>query len=178
VFQRPCLDIIKHLDKDNLYIDAKSVDLYLDCKSYIENYIKNIERIRIPSYLRGALISIETGSDTRIFVKKVMEWAQSNKKSELFDNEIFTEINECNTKIISIFKELQQTDQYHDLLITELKENNLKLRTKIQELSKLCDVEIEPTVLSKFMDDIVSKINISYIIVPGGKIPFNFSGWL
>ena len=67
-------------------------------------YINIIEQIRLPSYLKGALISVEIGSDTRIFVSKVVDWAKKNMKSELFDNDIFKSINDIGKNIINVIK--------------------------------------------------------------------------
>ena len=73
-----------------------------------ENYLNNI--LKIPNSFfekkyHFAIISIEIGTDTRNFVKKVMEYANKNKTKEIFDNEIFQEINLENENLIKYFLE-------------------------------------------------------------------------
>ncbi len=68
-----------------------------------ERYLENI--VRIPKSFfetkkQFAIISIEIGTDTRSFVKKIMEYANKSKKNEIFDDHIFQELNKENEELI------------------------------------------------------------------------------
>lgn len=68
-----------------------------------ENYLEKIIRLPISFFETKkyfAIISIEIGTDTRSFVKKIMEYANNKKKNEIFDDEIFQEINNENEELI------------------------------------------------------------------------------
>jgi phosphomevalonate kinase len=116
------------------------------------------------------LISIEAGSNTRIFVKKVTEWAEENKKQEIFDSDIFVNIGETNDNIINSLKMMSKSNYtlYLNLYKENLKLQNQKLRELIQKLSVETEVDIEPKVLTDFMDSIFCDLDIAYVIAPGG----------
>ena len=138
-------------------------------KSEINNFINFLRTEYIPNikyfenYSRNKIffISLETGSDTRHFVKKVLEYANSKKKEKLFDDELFTELNETNEKIIDIFLSgLNNVD-------TPLKVLCEKYRTLIRKISEESNVEIEPKILTPLLDCLIQNDNIIYANCPG-----------
>jgi len=68
-----------------------------------ERYLERI--IRLPKSFfetkkQIAIISIDIGTDTRSFVKKIMEYANKNKKIDIFDDDLFQALNKENEKLI------------------------------------------------------------------------------
>lgn len=112
------------------------------------------------------MISLDKGSDTRIFTSNVIKWAKSNSKDETnpFDNEIFETINRINEEIIETF-----VQKDFDKFSLELKEKNFELRKQIQKLSKLCNVEIEPEITSDLLDNLMNLEKSLFCIIPGGN---------
>lgn len=108
------------------------------------------------------LISIESGSDTRIFVKKVTEYAKLKMKNEIFDDSLFSKLNEINKSIISIFDDITNV-----LNLLNLKQLCIEYRKVIREISNETKVEIEPKILTNLLDNLISKDSIIFAICPG-----------
>ena len=106
-------------------------------------------------------ISIEIGSDTRILVKKVLEYANNKKKEKLYDDDLFSQLNELNEKIINTF--LNDSNTNNSLI----KELCIKYRTILRKISEESKVDIEPTILTPLLDDLIKLDNIIYAICPG-----------
>lgn len=109
-----------------------------------------------------SLISIESGSDTRIFVKKVTEYAKLKMKKELFDDPLFSKLTEINKCIISIFD-----SSTNELNIQNLKQLCIQYRKVIKEISHETEVEIEPKIFASLLDNLISKDSIIFAICPG-----------
>ena len=74
--------------------------------------------------------AIEMGSDTRIFVKKVLEYANMIKKEKLYDDSLFSQLNEFNEKIINIFlNDINKNSK-------TLKENCIKYREILRKITE------------------------------------------
>ena len=100
------------------------------------------------------------GSDTRIFVKKVIEYANSKKKEQLYDDELFSELNNINEQIINLFI----NDVNNNELLKELCK---KYRGVIRKISKESNVDIEPEILIPLLDKLINNPKIIYSICPG-----------
>jgi hypothetical protein len=168
VFQRTeALKILDYIDKDSLKIDSSVINSYNKTISYLADHISNIKFIQIPNYLKAGLIVYDTGTDTRQFVGQVMKWANESKKETIFDNEIFNEIRNTNNEIIEVFSKLDKYTSFK-AIHNVLRRRNKELRELVKELSAMCNVDIEPEISSKFIDYMLEKVDISYMIVPGG----------
>ena len=116
-----CFDIISSLFGSQIFIQTQQ-NIFLNSpfylneenKSKINNFIEYLKSEYIPNilflnennkYLKNKIyfVSIEIGSDTRIFVKKVLEYANNKKKDKLFDDDLFSQLNALNEKIINLF---------------------------------------------------------------------------
>ena len=116
-----CFDIISSLFGSQIFIQTQQ-NIFLNSpfylneenKSKINNFIEYLKSEYIPNilflnenniYLKNKIyfVSIEIGSDTRIFVKKVLEYANNKKKDKLFDDDLFSQLNALNEKIIKLF---------------------------------------------------------------------------
>lgn len=148
-----------------------------DLKKYIEEYKKTyLSKLfllgKMPS-IKCALISIEYGSDTRIMVKNVLEWAESNKTNELFDDKLFKALDGINQRIIQLIANdilaLSNCDQR--VLLKEkssvLKQLCIEYRTQLKEISKEAKVDIEPLILSPLLNDLIQSEHVIYAICPG-----------
>jgi phosphomevalonate kinase len=128
-----------------------------------ENYIPKILFLSNENHFlknNFSFISIEMGSDTRIFVKKVLEYANNKKKEQLYDDELFTELNDINEKIINLF--------INDINNNELlKELCKKYRSVLRKISKESNVDIEPEILTPLLDKLINNQKIIYSICPG-----------
>ena len=113
--------------------------------------------------LQIRLISIECGSDTRIFVKKVTEYAKANMTTYLFDDKLFYQLNTINQSLISLFL----SNDFSSLLLPKIKEHCLSYRNLLQQISTATKVDIEPSILSPLLDSLISKENILFAICPG-----------
>ena len=170
-----CFDIISSLTGNQIFQQIP-YNLFIDNFQFNENnfnLIKNfvneiknnyLDKVEFLENLEEknliiSLISIETGSDTRIFVKNVLEYAKKNMQNELFDDELFSNLNLICEEIILIFQNKKN--------LNLLKENCIKYRKIIQEISKKSNVEIEPKILSSLLDELISKEEIFYSICPG-----------
>jgi hypothetical protein len=122
--------------------------------------------------IKSCLISLECGTDTRVFVSKVMTYANSVKKEDVFDDELFQKINLLNTKIINLF--LNNEDNILSNIFTEkLTKYCKKLRKNIKQLSINSGVEIEPDIITGIIDLLLDK-GIMFAICPGGKLYIYF----
>jgi phosphomevalonate kinase len=82
------------------------------------------------------------------------------------DCNIFVEMNDINKTIIEILQNIQEDKTYKE----KLRYLNDQIRSKIRELSKLTDVQIEPSQLTPILDNISSlSQEILFVIIPGGK---------
>jgi phosphomevalonate kinase len=132
--------------------------------------VNKLKYIQIPEYLKCCLISIECGSDTRILVSKLMKWADNNKINEIFDDDLFQNINRINNELIKIIQSLnfftseEFTKSHEKNLIKELCH---ELRKYVKTLSKTSEVEIEPDVLTLLLDSLMIKEKIILGCCPG-----------
>jgi phosphomevalonate kinase len=131
---------------------------------YFDSYINKIKYVKFPENFKACLISIESGSDTRIFVSKVLQWAEANKNKELFDTKIFQEINDINEKIIKIIGE---NSFYLTDTVDHIRTLNIELRKCLKLLSNFSGVEIQPMIMTKLLDSLEAN-GIVFSICPGG----------
>ena len=174
-----CFDIISSLfgsqifkqTQQNIFLNSP---FYLNVEniSKINNLLEYLKSTYIPNilflnennkYLHNKIyfISIEIGSDTRIFVKKVLEYANNKKKDKLYDDDFFTQLNEINEKIINAFF---NDSNLNNSLIKEL---CIEYRTILRKISEDSKVDIEPTILTPLLDNLIKLDNIIYAICPG-----------
>ena len=146
------------------YLNSENKKQISDMIIYLrENYIPKILFLSNENHFlknNFSFISIEMGSDTRIFVKKVLEYANNKKKEQLYDDELFTELNDINEKIINLF--------INDINNNELlKELCKKYRSVLRKISKESNVDIEPEILTPLLDKLINNQKIIYSICPG-----------
>ena len=176
-----CFDIISSLFGSQIFIQVQNniflnppFNLDSETISKINNFLEYLKTSYIPNilylnennkYLQNKIffISIEIGSDTRIFVKKVLEYANKKKKNKLYDDELFTQLNELNENIINII--LKEFNKDKDYIL--LKENCIKYRSILRKLSEESKVDIEPNILTPLLDDLINLNDIIYAICPG-----------
>ena len=174
-----CFDIISSLFGSQIFIQTQqniflNSPFYLNAenKTKINNFIEYLKSEYISNilflnennkYLKNKIyfVSIEIGSDTRIFVKKVLEYANNKKKEKLFDDDLFSQLNEINETIINIFLNNSNIDNF---LIKEL---CIKYRTILRKISEESKVDIEPKILTPLLDNLIKLDNIIYAICPG-----------
>ena len=174
-----CFDIISSLFGSQIFIQTQQ-NIFLNSpfylneenKSKINNFIEYLKSEYIPNilflnennkYLKNKIyfVSIEIGSDTRIFVKKVLEYANNKKKDKLYDDDFFTQLNEINEKIINSFF---NDSNLNNSLIKEL---CIEYRTILRKISEESKVDIEPSILTPLLDNLIKLDNIIYAICPG-----------
>lgn len=109
------------------------------------------------------LISIECGSDTRIFVKKVTEYAKENMTTYLFDDPLFSQLNSINQSLISLFL----SNESPSVLLPKIKQHCISYRKLLRQISTATKVDIEPSILSPLLDSIINKANVIFAICPG-----------
>jgi phosphomevalonate kinase len=176
-----CFDIISSLFGSQIFIQVQNniflnppFNLDSETISKINNLLEYLKTSYIPNilylnennkYLQNKIffISIEIGSDTRIFVKKVLEYANKKKKNKLYDDELFTQLNELNENIINII--LKDFNKDKDYIL--LKENCIKYRSILRKISEESKVDIEPNILTPLLDDLINLNDIIYAICPG-----------
>jgi len=176
-----CFDIISSLFGSQIFIQVQNniflnppFNLDSETISKINNFLEYLKTSYIPNilylnennkYLQNKIffISIEIGSDTRIFVKKVLEYANKKKKNKLYDDELFTQLNELNENIINII--LNDFNKDKDYIL--LKENCIKYRSILRKISEESKVDIEPKILTPLLDDLINLNDIIYAICPG-----------
>ena len=173
-----CFDIISSLFGSQIFIQSQK-NIFINCPYYFT--IENKKLIKeIISYLNNeyipfilflnkdnhflknniSFISIEMGSDTRIFVKKVLEYANNKKKDHLYDDELFTSLNDINEQIITLFlNNIKDNEKLKDLC--------KKYRNILRLISKESKVDIEPEILAPLLNKLISNKNIIYSICPG-----------
>ena len=173
-----CFDIISSLFGSQIFIQTqKNIFLnnsfcfnlenkYLinDTLAYLKNeYIPNILFLNKDIHFfknNICFISIEIGSDTRIFVKKVLEYAKNKKNKNLYDDELFTKLNDINEQIIKIF--------INNIINNELlKELCIKYRKILRAISEESKVDIEPKILTPLLDKLIDNKKIIFSICPG-----------
>ena len=174
-----CFDIISSLfgsqifkqTQQNIFLNSP---FYLNVEniSKINNLIEYLKSTYIPNilffnennkYLKNKIyfVSIEIGSDTRIFVKKVLEYANNKKKDKLYDDDLFSQLNETNEKIINFF--LNDSNLNNSLI----KELCIEYRAILRKISEESKVDIEPSILTPLLDNLIKLDNIIYAICPG-----------
>ena len=176
-----CFDIISSLFGSQIFIQVQNniflnspFNLNSETISKINNLLEYLKTSYIPNilylnennkYLKNKIffISFEIGSDTRIFVKKVLEYANKKKKNKLYDDELFTQLNELNENIIKII--LNDFNKDKDYIL--LKENCIKYRSILRKISEESKVDIEPNILTPLLDDLINLNDIIYAICPG-----------
>ena len=174
-----CFDIISSLFGSQIFIQTQQ-NIFLNSpfylneenKSKINNFIEYLKSEYIPNilflnenniYLKNKIyfISIEIGSDTRIFVKKVLEYANNKKKDKLFDDDLFSQLNALNEKIINLFLNNSNIDN------SLIKELCIKYRIILRKISEESKVGIEPGILTPLLDNLIKLDDIIYAICPG-----------
>ena len=174
-----CFDIISSLFGSQIFIQTQQ-NIFLNSpfylneenKSKINNFIEYLKSEYIPNilflnennkYLKNKIyfVSIEIGSDTRIFVKKVLEYANNNKKDKLFDDDLFSQLNALNEKIINLFLNNSNIDN------SLIKELCIKYRIILRKISEESKVDIEPGILTPLLDNLIKLDDIIYAICPG-----------
>ena len=138
--------------------------LFNDIISYLkDDYIPNILFLNKDiHFLKNNIcfISIEIGSDTRIFVKKVLEYANNKKIKNLFDDELFSKLNDINEQIINLFiNNINNNELLKDLC--------KKYRNILRLISEESKVEIEPKILTPLLDKLIDNKKIIFSICPG-----------
>lgn len=124
------------------------------------------------------MITINSGTDTRNFVKKIMEFGNKNKKNEIFDDDFFQKVNFENEKIIKFFKEKSKIYLKKILIknflgflleenLIELKNLNISLRKSLRELSNAADTEIEPEIFTCLLNGLMER-DFCFGVCPGG----------
>ena len=174
-----CFDIISSLFGSQIFIQTQQ-NIFLNSpfylneenKSKINNFIEYLKSEYIPNilflnennkYLKNKIyfVSIEIGSDTRIFVKKVLEYANNKKKDKLFDDDLFSQLNALNEKIINLFLNNSNIDN------SLIKELCIKYRIILRKISGESKVDIEPGILTPLLDNLIKLDDIIYAICPG-----------
>ena len=174
-----CFDIISSLFGSQIFIQTQQ-NIFLNSpfylneenKSKINNFIEYLKSEYIPNilflnennkYLKNKIyfVSIEIGSDTRIFVKKVLEYANNKKKDKLFDDDLFSQLNALNEKIINLFLNNSNIDN------SLIKELCIKYRIILRKISEESKVDIEPGILTPLLDNLIKLDDIIYAICPG-----------
>ena len=174
-----CFDIISSLFGSQIFIQTQQ-NIFLNSpfylneenKSKINNFIEYLKSEYIPNilflnennkYLKNKIyfVSIEIGSDTRIFVKKVLEYANNKKKDKLFDDDLFSQLNALNEKIINVFLNNSNIDN------SLIKELCIKYRIILRKISEESKVGIEPGILTPLLDNLIKLDDIIYAICPG-----------
>ena len=174
-----CFDIISSLFGSQIFIQTQQ-NIFLNSpfylneenKSKINNFIEYLKSEYIPNilflnennkYLKNKIyfVSIEIGSDTRIFVKKVLEYANNKKKDKLFDDDLFSQLNALNEKIINLFLNDSNIDN------SLIKELCIKYRIILRKISEESKVDIEPGILTPLLDNLIKLDDIIYAICPG-----------
>ena len=174
-----CFDIISSLFGSQIFIQTQQniflnspFNLNEENKSKINNFIEYLKSEYIPNilflnennkYLKNKIyfVSIEIGSDTRIFVKKVLEYANNKKKDKLFDDDLFSQLNALNEKIINVFLNNSNIDN------SLIKELCIKYRIILRKISEESKVDIEPGILTPLLDNLIKLDDIIYAICPG-----------
>lgn len=107
VFVRRLFDqkLNENLYKSSLIINKESNIIYNQIINDLieEKYLENVTRIPksfLETKKQFAIISIEIGTDTRSFVKKIMEYANKIKTNDIFDDKVFQELNKENEELI------------------------------------------------------------------------------
>ena len=171
-----CFDIISSLFGSQVFIQTQQ-NLLLNSPLFIneENkseinkfleylkieYIPNIKYFDSNLKNRIFFVSLEIGSDTRILVPKVLEYANSKKKEKIFDDKLFSELNATNEKMISIFLSGLNKDE------TSFKSYSEKYRTILEKISEESNVEIVPKLLRPLLNSLMLNDNIIYANCPG-----------
>ena len=125
------------------------------------------------------MITINSGTDTRNFVKKIMEFANKKKKNEIFDDDFCQKVNFENEKIIKFFKEKSKIYLKKILIknflgflleenLIELKNLNISLRKSLRELCNAADTEIEPEIFTYLLNGLMER-DFCFGVCPGGK---------
>ena len=171
-----CFDIISSLFGSQVFIQTQqnlllNSPLFLnkENKSKINKFIEYLKSEYIPNirYLDSNLknkiffVSLEIGSDTRILVPKVLEYANSKKKEKLFDDELFSELNKINEKMIEIFLNGLNRDE------SSFKSCCERYRTILEKISEESHVEIVPKTLKPLLNSLMLNDNIIYANCPG-----------
>ena len=147
-----------NINFDNFLINESNINHLNYLLKYFNNdykisYLKNLNKI-----FNFCLISIENGSNTRKFVKKILEYANLNKKKDLFDDNLFSNLDKINNEIIKCFEENN---------FINLKLLCLEYRKILQKISLESNVEIEPEIFNILLDNLLKFKEISYAICPG-----------
>ena len=82
------------------------------------------------------------------------------KKDNLYDDELFTSLNDINEKIINWFLKSKKDNEL-------LKDLCKKYRNILRKISQESKVDIEPEILTPLLNKLISNENIIYSICPG-----------
>lgn len=143
---------------DNTINEINSYINYFDT-TYINN-ISFLSKLNFPFKL--AMISIECGSDTKILVKKVTEYAKANMTTDIFDDPLFSQLTLINNELITTFTTLSPLISHNNL-----KSLCKQYRNIIQQITTTTQIDIEPPILTPLLDDLLSQSSIYYAICPG-----------
>lgn len=95
-----------------------------------------MKRVQLPANLGMCMVDIDSGSDTRVLVKKVLEWEKANRNAqddaapEMFSAYEFQKMKECQYEVL-------------DILTGEWDEFGLEDDVKIVRLNVLCEKVLE-----------------------------------
>ncbi len=97
-------------NSDYISINKDILNKYIKLRSDLleEDYINNIQRVSKSFFnlnFSYSIISIEKGTNTRNFVKKILDFANEIKKKEIFDDVDFQNLNIQNEKLINLFEQ-------------------------------------------------------------------------
>ncbi|CDW80405.1 phosphomevalonate kinase [Stylonychia lemnae] len=112
------------------------------------------------------LIDVDSGSDTKVMVRQVLDWAkrQQQDPSDQFSNELFQALNHN-------YQTLAENLMIENLTIQnklDIKNKCFEIRSLIQQISKETEVAIEPSEQTKMLDQILSSLDqVYYSAVPG-----------
>ncbi|TNV83626.1 hypothetical protein FGO68_gene7895 [Halteria grandinella] len=118
---------------------------------------------KVPKDLGLCLIDVNSGSDTKLMVKKVLDWAKANqsKEDDMFSNDICSKLNANYDKLASsLAQDMPNQETIQSLC--------LEIRSLIQTLSQQTEVPIEPPSSTLLLDSILKNLDYTYYAaVPG-----------
>lgn len=165
-------DLINQVEKSQFDIDFNQIKVSAEnlkkTLSIFSDYFLKLDRIFVNknSNIKVFLLcNNQSGSNSRILSKKVVEYVNSN--GGFMKNELISEINQMNLKIISLFKEVLSKENIPNDYFEDLKECCIKLRSYIRQLSVLSEVNIEPVEFKSILDEFITIDNCFYCIIPG-----------
>ena len=114
--------------------------------------------IGLPKGLRLVMCDVDCGSETPSMVKKVMAWRTASPKESLA---LWEALSKANMELAAVLQSSSNTDR------TTLKDNILKIRSLIREMSAKAGVPIEPPVQTHLLDGCSTIQGVVGGVVPG-----------